>query len=339
MPLAARLRLLCCVCAALWLAACTLPADLPGPTGPRPTRTPFVPATPTPAPRATADPRVRWPPDVPAFLPAGAANVDVSEVDADGDGLKEMLVIYALDGAGRGLVIRREGAAGRAYALGAGAPAELFRERWIENTVADVNGDGRTEVVVEGVVAGSAETLSVFQWNGGGYVTLLSLSGSEGVAVDDPQQNGILEFTALDFPFSRSGIARSTRAAWRDGSYRLDAGYQFLLGTPLRFNYPEQAVLAYYQYWRDAQPEKMLALLADPLRALTTPEGLAAQAHSLASIAVADLRVDDEGQADAGVTAVVRMLPLGGRSEISATHRWRLVNLDDGWHLAELSQP
>ena len=130
MPLAARLRLLTCVCAAVWLAACTLPANPPAQPAPRPTRTPFALGTPAPAPRATADPRVQWPPDVPAFLPAGGAIVNVSEVDTDGDGIREMLVIYALDGAGHGLVIRREGAAGRAYALGGSLPAELFRERW-----------------------------------------------------------------------------------------------------------------------------------------------------------------------------------------------------------------
>ena len=338
MPLAARLRLLSCVCAAVWLAACTLPANPPAQPPPRPTRTPFARGAPAAA-RATPDPRVQWPPDVPALLPAGAAIVNMSEVDTDGDGEKEMLVIYALDGAGRGLVIRREGAAGRAYALGGSIPAELFRERWSDNTVADVNGDGRSEVVVEGVVAGAAEQVSVFQWNGTAYLSLLSLSGAEGVSVDDPRQDGMLEFSALEFPFPRSGMARSTRAAWKAGAYRLAADYHFLLGAPLRLNYPEQAVLAYYVFWRDAQPAKMLALLADPQRSLTTPESLAAQTRSLAGIAVANLRVDEDGQSEARVTAVVRTLPLGIQSETYVTHSWRLVNLDDGWHLAELSQP
>ena len=101
-----------------------MPADFPDAATPRPARVPFVtPGVPTRTPRSTPDARVQWPPDVPSFLPTGAAAVDVSEVDTDGDGVKEMLVIYTLDGFGHGLVIRREGAAGRAYALGGSGPA------------------------------------------------------------------------------------------------------------------------------------------------------------------------------------------------------------------------
>ena len=91
-----------------------MPAGFPGAASPRPTRVPFVaPSLPTRTPRSTPDTRVQWPPDVSAFLPSGAAAVDVSEVDTDGDGVKEILVIYTLDRFGHGLVIRREGEAGR----------------------------------------------------------------------------------------------------------------------------------------------------------------------------------------------------------------------------------
>jgi hypothetical protein len=346
-----------------------MPAGFPGAATPRPTRVPFVaPSLPTRAPRSTPDARVQWPPDVPAFLPPGAAAVDVSEVDTDGDGVKQMLVIYTLDGFGHGLVIRREGVAGRAYALGGGVPAgtgpspsagfaegtvppmavpqagslppaELFRERWGENIVADVNGDDRNEVVVEGVSSGSAETLSVFQWNGSAYVSLLSLSGAEGVAVDDPQKNGMLEFIALELLVPRSAMTRGTHAAWRDAAYRQWGDVRFLLGTPLRFNHPEEAALAYYVFWSQAQPEKMAALLADPQRSLTTLEGLAAQTRAFDLVSVASLRVDEEHEAAASVTVDARILARGSQTETTARHIWRLVKLDGEWRLAELQQP
>ena len=322
-----------------------MPAGFPGAATPRPTRVPFVaPSLATRTTRSTPDARVQWPPDVAAFLPSGAAAVDVSEVDTDGDGVKEMLVIYTLDGFGHGLVIRRELPAGRAYALGGSVPAELFRERWSENIVADVNGDDRNEVVVEGVVSGSAETLSVFQWNGSAYVSLMKLSGAEGVAVDDPQKNGRLEFTALELLFPRSAMTRGTHAAWRDGAYRQWGDVRFLLGTPLRFNHPEEAALAYYVFWGQAQPEKMAALLADPQRSLTTLEGLAAQTRAFDLVSVASLRVDEErevimGGDEATVTVDARMLARGSQSETTARHIWRLVKLDGEWRLAELQQP
>ena len=354
-----------------------MPTGFPGAATPRPTRVPFVELrAPTRPPRSTPDALVRWPPDVSAFLPPGSAAVDVSEVDTDGDGVKEMLVIFTLDGFGHGLVIRREAPAGRAYALGGRLPAgtgpspfgaatgglspdgpkgfappsavpqaespplaALFRERWGENIVADVNGDDRTEVVVEGVVSGSAETLSVFQWSGSAYVSLLTLSGAEGVAVDDPQKNGMLEFTALELLIPRSAVKRATHAAWRDGAYRQWVDVQFLLGTPLRFNHPEEAALAYYDFWSLAQPEKMAALLAVPQRSLTTLEGLAAQTRSVYRIAVASLRVDEEYEARATVTVEVRMLPRGSQTETTSNHIWRLVKLEGEWRLAELQQP
>src|SRR5919201_3078508 len=55
-----------------------------------------------------------WRPNLDKFLPGGARVMDSSEVDTDGDGITELLVIYQQGGIGRGLVIRR-GDTERAY--------------------------------------------------------------------------------------------------------------------------------------------------------------------------------------------------------------------------------
>jgi hypothetical protein len=250
-----------------------------------------------------------------------------------------MLVIYSVDGIGRGLVIRRELPAGRAYRLGGSPPADLFREGWGSNIVDDVNGDGKTEIVVEGTVSGSAETLNVFQWNGNAYVSLLSLSGAEGVSVDDLQKNGLLEFSALQLLFKRSAVMQSTHAAWRDGAYRQWGDVQFLLGPPVRFNYPEEAALAYYGYWSQGQPEKMYGLLEEPQRSATPLDVLAEQTRAVESVAVADLSVAGEQEASATVTLEARTTARATQSETTATHIWRLVKVDGQWRLAELQQP
>jgi hypothetical protein len=296
---------------------------------------------------------------VAAFLPSGAVVVDVSEVDTDGDGVTELLVIYTIDGIGRGLVIRRELQRGRAYDLGGSAPAgtgpqalptavpqagslppaELFRENWGENTVADVNGDGKIEIVVEGTVGGSSETVSVFQWNGSGYVPLLTLSGAEGVAMDDVQKNGNLEFTALQLLFQRSAVMQGTHAAWRDGAYRQWGDIRFLFGPPVRFNYPEEVALAYYGYWGQGQPEKMYGLLAEPQRSQTSLDMLAEQARAVASVAVAALSVSDEQEASATVTLEARLLARAAQAEATEKQIWRVVKVDGQWRLAERIQP
>jgi SnoaL-like domain len=167
----------------------------------------------------------------------------------------------------------------------------------------------------------------------------LALSGAEGVAVDDVQNNGLLEFTALQLLFQRSGVMQGTHAAWRDGAYRQYGEVRFLLGPPVRFNYPEEAALAYYVYWSQGLTEEMYGLLGEPQTYATPPDVLAEQTQAVASVAVANLSVTDEQEASATVMLEVRMTARATQTESSAKYIWRLVKVDGQWRLAELQQP
>ncbi len=332
-----RFAILC-----VWLGACLAacgggapPAG--GPPSPTATAARSMPAptrSASPAPPTVERPAT-WPPALQDFVPSGARVVDASEVDTDGDGLSELLVIYSDGGSGRGLVIRREGPTGRAYPLGADKPVELFRDSWTGNTVRDINADGKTEIMVEGVVKGSATTVSVFQWNGSAYVTLLSLTGTQGVAIDDPQARDVFDFTALQLLFERSAIMRATHAEWKDNAYALGSDVLFLLGPPDRTNYPEEAVLAYYTYLGKDEPEQMAALLAEPLKSKTTLKALQDLSRSVDEVSVAALRVDDEKGDSAQVTADVVLTEHDGGKAQSAQQVWRVVKANGQWWLAE----
>jgi hypothetical protein len=299
--------------------------------GPAPTPS----ARPGPTTPATSQPQTQWPPNLQDFLPAGARVVDSSEVDTDGDGVSEMLVIYREGGGGHGLVIRREGAGGRAYPLGADKPVQLFQASWTDNTVRDINADGKIEIMVEGADTGSATTVSVFQWNGRGYATLLSLSGTQGVAIDDPQARDIFDFTALQLLFDRSAIMRATHAEWDKGAYALKSDVLFLLGPPDRSNYPEEAALAYYIFLDKADPEAMYALLTEPQKSKTTLKALQDLSRSVDGVSVTSLRIDEEMSDSAQVTASVVSVEHGSGKEQRAETVWRLKKENGQWRLAE----
>src|SRR5438105_12875926 len=258
------------------------------------------PATTTPGraptilpPQATPEPLTVWPPTLTDFMPGGARLIYSSEVDTDGDGVNEMLVIYQVGTSGRGLVIRREGANGRAYPLGADQPVELFQDAWTGNTVRDINADGKIEIMVEGIVKGDSTTVSVFQWNGKAYATLLSLTGTQGVAIDDAQARGIFDFTALQMLFERSSIIRATHAEWDKGAYAVESDVLFLLGTPDKYNYPEEAALAYYIFLDKDQPQDMFALLTEPQASKTPQQALEDLSRTLDNVTVSTLALDD----------------------------------------------
>lgn len=317
----------------LLLCACDAQPALP--RSATPIGTPAPNAQPSPTPQATSDPRVAWPPDPKAFVPASAVIVDSSEVDTDGDGVGEMLVIYQDQDSGRGLVIRREGAGGLAYPLGGDSKPELFRDHWVSNTVRDVNQDGKVEIVVRGVVHGQAETVHVFQWNGSAYATLLALNGTEGVAMDDPQNDGVLDFTALQMLFQRSAIIHTVHAEWAGKSYRQSDDVLFLLGSAIDFSHPEETVLAYYQAWSDGNTTQMLALLSEPQKTRTPATALAEFARVTSAVHVETLSIDSEEAASAIVSASIRTVDRATHAEQLSKQTWRLTLEDKQWRLAE----
>ncbi len=331
-----------CALLACWLSACGVSAPPPPSTlAPTPLASgvPTSTRTAVPTPLAISKPNVqtKWPPELKNFVPASARVVDFSEVDTDGDGVNEMLVIYQDGASGRGLVIRREGANGRAYALGGDKPVELFQESWTGNTVRDINADGKIEIMIEGVVKGTATTVSVFQWNGAerAYATLLSLTGSEGVAIDDPQARDIFDFTALQLLFQRSAIMRATHAEWNKTAYDIKSEVLFLLGTPNAFNYAEEVALAYYVLLDKDEPEQMYALLTEPQKSKTPLKAIQDLSRGVDGVSVVSLKIDDEKSDSATATLTVSSVDHATQKEQSAQHVWRLKKENGQWKLAE----
>ena len=315
----------------LLVAACSAAPAPTLPPSPAPSRS----APAVLPPQATPDPRSVWPPTLTDFVPASARLIYSSEVDTDGDGVNELLVIYQEGRSGRGLVIRREGANGRAYPLGGDKPVELFQDAWTGNTVRDINADGKIEVMVEGIVKGATTTVSVFQWTGKAYATLLSLTGTQGVAIDDAQARGVFDFTALQMLFERSSVIRATHAEWDKGAYAVESDVLFLLGTPDKINYPEEAALAYYIFLDKDQPADMYALLTEPQASQTPQKALEDLSRTLDNVTVSTLALDDEQADSARASLEVVSVEHGTGKAQSAQVVWRLKKENGQWRLAE----
>lgn len=319
MPIGKAL-LLCAACA--FVAACT-------PFAPEPMRT-LVPAlvpgaTPEPAPAA----------DPSALVPEGGRLVSALETDTDGDGKPDLVVFYLQRGEGRALVLRR--GVESAYPLLPPAGSILFRERLDPPLVRDVTGDGKPEIVVEGALQGTAETVHVFQWNGRAYANVLSLAGTQGVASDDPQGNGVLDFTALETLFQRSAIFRATNAEWTGAAYALRTEVLFVFGSPALSRHPEETALEYYQAWGKRDPQTMWALLDGAARTQTSLAGLEAQTRSAEGVRVESMRIEEESESEARVSVEVRLTVRG--AETAESHVWRLARAAGGkWRIMERAQ-
>ncbi|MBI3733003.1 MAG: hypothetical protein HY259_06035 [Chloroflexi bacterium] len=307
----------------MWLAACAAHGDPP------PTATPPVVPTQTPAP---------WSPDPQSFIPSGARIANTMYVDSDGGGLSEWVVIYQDRGAGRGLVIRREGEGGRTYPLGGAPPAALFQQGWIATTVRDINGDGQIEIMVSGANRDGGQSINVFQWDGQTYASLLSLTGEKGVAIDDAENKGIYDFTALQLLFPRAAIIRTTHAEWRQSAYQQTSDVLFLLGSPIALSTPEEVTLAYYTYLRRGQTEQAFALLGEPQKLLTPLDALAALSRELDGASVETMEVVEESSSRAVVSLSVRTAT-SAAGQVIRLYVWHLQKENQRWVLWALTAP
>jgi hypothetical protein len=330
------LRLWWCV----WLLGCgasSLPTTAPTQwlaTTITPNATPTLFVVTTPAPLPTNLPRSLWQPDFAEFLPADAQLMRATPFVERG--VLSWLVIYQERGSGYGLVIRREDDKGKAYSLGGAQPLELFRERWLGQTIDDINQDGQLEIMLEGVIKDKIEVVRVFQWNGATYVTLLALTGDAGVAIDDTRNNGVYDFTAMQLLFPRSVIFRATHAEWMTTTYTLQNVVLFLLGPPTTFTYPEEAALAYYAHWRRHEPERMARTLTEPQTSRMALPQLEELSKRVEEVRVHELNIADEQSESASVSVTLTLVPRGSSQAQTLRHTWRLQKEGNQWKLAEL---
>jgi len=235
------------------------PTDVPPsptsvPTVPPPTATMTPPPSPTPSPTPapTLDPStvsgaINAGRDVIASY--GVEPICLQQGDADDDGTAEWVGLYMEQGDPPRL---------RGFVLDGGDWHELRPPTEAEGgmgthptcrlVVQDVNGDGRTELMIEGRKAGNVDLLHIFVWGEDAYGLLASFQGDAGVELEDTDGDLIPEILARYQ--AGSGFAWEAVHTW-DGSHYgwtwerytwLHADRPHVLGA----DQPRNAVISHY---------------------------------------------------------------------------------------------
>lgn len=205
------------------------PAPSPSPS-PTPEETPSPAESPSPTPRDPTDTdRARA---VAAYQPEDATDLEHVAVDVDGDGIEELVFVYVRASA---QVVRVEVAwwTGTEYAVGwgdDGGPAD----RIDEVRVADINADGRTEIVVSHSIGASGASVTLWRvaTDARRFDPLIAVGGCHdgsntygviGAEVVDRDGDGRAEIEATcdDSPLPTSAWSTDVYV-WRDGAYRYD---------------------------------------------------------------------------------------------------------------------
>mgnify|MGYP006284791713 FL=1 len=312
-----------CGCLALLILACRLvepasPTPSPPTVAPAMTETASATGAPTVAP--LTDPLAALPPGT---LPPGTRVVLSTTVDFDDDGAVEGLALYREQAAyseGYGLVVEADSTV---HHLGGETPTELFMEEAehpAEIAVYDHDGDGKTEILVTGLLGPQAAVVNVFRWDGTGYPLVLSLIGEEGVSVGK-------EGTITTQNRAQGYVIETTARPAAGGLYRTRSSYTLRVDSAACPT-PDCGVVAFYEALGAGDAEAAHALLTDDLGAEVAPGELADRFGATLTA----MKVQEMG-AESG--RVVVSVENDGRS---IQGLWYVTAVADGWRLERFEQ-
>jgi len=206
-----------------------------------------------------------------------------------------------------------------------------------ELEVRDVNGDGRTEVLIWGHAESSTTLLHIFVWDGSSYMLLASFEGNAGIRQENSDGDLADEF-AVRYD-AGSGLVWEAVHTW-DG---LNYGWTwerydwFYLSRPHVYpaDTPEHAVISFYLALDDRDIPGAYGLLTQMAQMAQAYQAWAAGFATTVSVEVGSVHELARQGDTATVTAQVRALDnVDGR--IIATLwdvEWQLRNTEAGWRL------
>ena len=335
----------------LALAAC--PRSLT-PTATLPVASPTSPPKTTPSPSLPSPTPMPFLPPLQYFLSPRSQLVHVQAVDTDDDGIEETIILYRdsdrPDGFIRGLVAEPPTSETPThtpsadtvplpdvYWLGHGAAVELFQDNWEKLRVEDINGDGRTELLLEGHWDAETPAVHVFQWDGEGYVRLLGLQARGELTIEEDVGEQ-LRFATLEHVFPRSGIITRGSALWEDGRYQVLYETTWETEAPADAPHPEAALVHYYQALAAVDANTAYRWLSGDLQAQLDAAALGDRLMWLPDLRLERLELLEETTDAARVTVALRWTdPFTGEVARSEDEVWEIVRQADGWRLARLN--
>jgi hypothetical protein len=349
LPQLAQCSLTACVLLTLWL-------DMSGCSG-TPTQSPILSAvasaTESALPSPSPSPMAYLPP-LQYFLSPRSQLVSVSAADVDDDGIEETIVLYR-DGDRPGAAIRGFVAEpptestptpqsttdgpnfSDVYWLGGGEAAELFHAGEPGMLVADINSDGRSELLLQGGWDEEASVVHVFQWNGAAYTSLLTFQ-AKGDILSDVSGAGTLRFTALQPVFPRSGIVTYSSAEWDHSRYLVQHRTTWESEPSGAAAYPEAAVVNFYEALAAHDWTTAYALLGHTLQSEIAASALAERGASLPGLLLGQLRLTELSATTARAEVDLTWSdPDSGRRREQNGDIWDLSRQDAGWRLQRLN--
>ena len=336
----------------LALAAC--PRSLT-PTATLPVASPTSPPKTTPSPSLPSPTPMPFLPPLQYFLSPRSQLVHVQAADTDDDGVEETIILYRdsdrPDGFIRGLIAEPPTPdtptptpsadtvpLPDVYWLGHGAAVELFQDSWEKLRVEDINGDGRTELLLEGHWDAETPAVHVFQWDGEGYVRLLGLQARGELTIEEEDEKEQLRFTTLEHVFPRSGIITSGSALWEDGRYQVLYETTWETETPADAPHPEAALVHYYQALAAEDANTAYRWWSGDLQAQLDAAALGDRLMSLPDLRLERVELLEDTTDAARVTVALRWTdPFTGEVARSEDEVWEIVRQADGWRLARLN--
>jgi len=319
------------------------PSPSPLPTEIPPTATPVPPPTPTPSP--TPAPTInptrlsnQIDADQGAIASRSVDPICLQQGDADDDGIPEWVGVYLQPGDPgrlRGFVLDDTGWYDLQPPTEEGGGMGTYPTCGL--TIEDLNRDGRTELLIEGRLAGNVDLLHMFVWQGDGYGLLASFQGDVGVDARDTDGDLIPEIIARYH--AGTGLAWEAVHTW-DGSHygwtwERYAWLHWDRPHALTSDQPRNAVISYYLALDGRDLPGAYDLLSGEAQGTEPYGGWAVGFSTTLGVEVGSVREIERTADTARVTAQVRAYDNEGGYAVGRMWdvTWNLTLEGNGWRL------
>jgi len=310
-------------------------AAVPTSVAPSPTPMPFLPA-------------------LQYYLSPRSRLIHTEEADVDDDGVLETIVLYqdtsSFSSFIRGMVAEpptpqtptpdptsEDAYLSDVYWLGPGAADELFGDSWDSLEVRDINGDGRSELLLWGKWDANTHAVHVYQKGDLGYESLLSLRSNEEI-IQQLDQDGNPQFNTVELAFPRSGILQRTLAHWNDGAYRIEREMDWSDTAQGDIRFPESTILQYYSSLSDGDLVSARQLWSPGLRERAGSLDLQNVLERFPSLQIRGVSLLVESAESARASLSLAWTdPDSGTRVHSDDEIWDLVSVDGEWVLDRLN--